>query len=156
MPNAKRERIKSKNLIPNISASEPEKTTGTTDATVTKNQVLPKTLPRRSGGVDSCKNVCDGTSIPTKLKPSKSTDIKANITLTQLAVKTGIMKARTKIEIPVVRRAALIICFFLNCFFNNFGIINAPSIAPMPAGTKIKTPAELRGIYKIFLAIIGT
>ena len=55
--NIKSDNIKSKNFIPKTSTIDPEKTTGKTEAIITKNEKLPKTLPLSSGGVDSCKNV---------------------------------------------------------------------------------------------------
>jgi hypothetical protein len=59
----------SKKRIPNISITVPEKITGNIEATVTKNQKLPKTLPRNSWGVDSCRKVFEGIVIPTNDAP---------------------------------------------------------------------------------------
>ena len=61
----------------------PENKTGKTEAIVTKNQKLPKTLPLKSFGVFSCKNVWDGTITPKKARPSKSTEINDRIVLNQ-------------------------------------------------------------------------
>ena len=83
MANTKRERIRSKNLIPSISTIDPEKITGRTEAIVTRNQKLPKTLPLSSGGVDSCKKVCEGTKIPTKESPIRTTAINDKTILIQ-------------------------------------------------------------------------
>lgn len=66
--------IKRKNLTPKISTMLPENKTGKTEAIVTMNQKFPNTLPLKSFGVFSCKNVCDGTITPKKVIPSKSSE----------------------------------------------------------------------------------
>ena len=60
--------------MPNISTIDPEKTTGNTDTVMTRKEKLPKTLPLRPGGVDSCRKVCEGTNIATKQNPMTTTE----------------------------------------------------------------------------------
>ena len=140
--------------MPNISTIDPENTTGNTDIVMTRKEKLPKTLPLRPGGVDSCKNVCEGTSIATKPNPIATSVRNESINLKMYA-KSGTIKVKNRSDMAIVNKAASMSVFFLTSLFKILGIKRAPKTAPIPAGTSMYIPALFRGIFKIFFAKVG-
>ena len=141
-------------LMPKSSVTAPENMTGRRVAMVTKNQKFPKTLPRKPPGVASWRKVWEGIKRPTKEKPMRIVISAEKISLRPPGI-SGTKNAKSTNNKPNAIKHISIIFFFLAPARRSLGIKIAPIMAPIPAGTTIRVPAELGLIPRSSVATTG-